>query len=72
MKEKTENQLKKEEKLRSKRTFPIGYTFLLVLIVVVQIGLIFLGIRYQPKPQDVIHQYDVTVTPLPNGSLDIE
>ena len=72
MKEKTENQLKKEEKLRSKRTFPIGYTFLLVFIVVVQIGLIFLGIRYQPKPQDVIHQYNVTVTPLPNGSLDIE
>lgn len=72
MKEKTENQLKKEEKLRAKRTFPVGYTILLVVIVIVQTGLIFLGIRYQPKPQDVIHQYHVTVQPLDDGSLDIE
>ena len=72
MKEKTEKQLKKEEKLRAKRTFPVGYTILLVVIVLVQIGLILLGIRYQPKPQDVIHQYNVTVQALDDGSLDIE
>ena len=72
MKEKTEKQLMKEEKLRAKRTFPIGYTILLVVIVMAQIGLIFLGVRYQPKPQDVIHQYNVTVQPLNDGSLDIE
>ena len=72
MKEKTENQLKKEEKLRAKRTFPVGNTILLVVIVAVQIGLIALGICYQPKPQDVIHQYNVTAQPLEDGSLDIE
>ena len=72
MKEKTEKQLKKEEKLRDKRTFPVGYTILLMVIIAVQIGLIFLGIRYQPKPQDVIHRYNVTVQPLDDGSLDIE
>ena len=72
MKEKTEKQLKKEEKLKAKRTFPVWYTILLVVIVAVQIGLIVLGIRYQPKPQDLIHQYHVTVQPLADGSLDIE
>ncbi len=71
MKEKSQIQLKKEEKLRAKRTFPVGNTILLVLIIAVQVGLIFLGIRYQPKPQDVIHQYHVTVQPLDDGSLDI-
>ena len=72
MKEKTQKQLKKERKLKAERTFPVGYTILLVVIVMVQIGLIFLGVRYQPKPQDVIHQYNVTVQPLDDGSLDIE
>ena len=72
MTEKTENQIKKEEKLKEKRTFPVGYTVLLVVIVLAQIGLVFLGIAYQPKPQDVIHQYNVTVQPLDDGSLDIE
>jgi len=61
-----------EEEIRSNRTFPIGYTVLLVLIIAVQIGLIALGICYQPKPQDIIHQYLVTVEPLDDGSLDIE
>lgn len=64
---------KYEEKyIRSKRTFPKGYTVLLAIIVAVQIGLIVFGICYQPKPQDVIRQYDVTVQPLDDGSLDIE
>ena len=63
MTEKTENQIKKEEKLKEKRTFPVGYTVLLVVIVLAQIGLVFLGIAYQPKPQDVIRQYNVFVEP---------
>lgn len=72
MKVMTENQRKKAEKRKRRRTFPVWNTFLLVVILLVQIGLIFLGIRYQPKPQDVIHQYNVTVQPLADGSLDIE
>jgi len=72
MKEMTKKQLKKMEKLKAERTFPVGYTVLLAVIVIVQISLIVLGIRYQPKPQDVIHRYNVTVQPLEDGSLDIE
>ena len=71
MTEKTENQIKKEEKLKEKRTFPVGYTVLLVVIVLAQIGLVFLGIAYQPKPQDVIRQYNVFVEPRNDGTLDI-
>ena len=51
-----------EEEIRSNRTIPAKNTVILVIIVAIQIGLILLGICYQPKPQDVIHQYDVTVT----------
>ena len=61
-----------EEEIRSNRTFPTRNTVLLAIIIAVQIGLIILGICYQPKPQDVIHQYNVTVHPLDDGSLDIE
>lgn len=61
-----------EEYTRSHRTFPKGNTILLAVIIAVQIGLIVLGILQEPKPQDVIHQYNVTVEPLKDGSLDIE
>ena len=53
------------------RTFPTGSTVLLVLIVLAQIALVIFGFSYQPKPQDVIHQYHVNVTPLDDGTLDI-
>ena len=58
--------------IRANRKFPTGSTVLLVIIIAAQIGLIVLGICYQPKPQDLIRQYDVTVCPLDDGSLDIE
>lgn len=58
--------------IKSNRTFPTGNTVLLVIIIAIQIGLIILGCAYQPKPQDVIHQYNVTVDPQEDGSLDIE
>ena len=60
-----------EEEIRTHRKFPTGNTVWLIIIVAVQVGLILLGVFYQPKPQDVIHQYDVTVQPLTDGSLDI-
>lgn len=71
MKKKTENQMKREKKLKAERTFPVGHTLLLVLLVLVQIGLVFAGVVYDPQPQDRIRQYDVTVQPLADGSLDI-
>ena len=65
------NEKYEEKYIKANRTFPIGYTVLLVVILAVQIGLILFGILYQPKPQDVIHRYEVTVQPLEDGSLDI-
>ena len=61
-----------EADIRANRTFPKGNTVLLIIVIAVQIGLVLFGILYQPKPQDVIRQYDVTVRPLSDGSLDIE
>lgn len=61
-----------EAYIKANRKFPTKNTVWLAVIVAVQIGLILLGICYQPKPQDVIHQYNVTVQPLDDGSLDIE
>ena len=60
------------EYIESNRTFPISKTILLLLIIALQIGLIYFSFSYKPKPQDLIHQYNVTVTPLDDGSLDIE
>lgn len=61
-----------EEEIRSNRTFPTANTILLVIILAVQIGLIILGVLFESKPLDVIRQYNVTVQPLSDGSLDIE
>ena len=71
MMEMSENQQKKAEKRKSKRSFPVGYTILLAVILAVQVGLVILGICVEPHAKDVIHQYDVTVQPLEDGSLDI-
>ena len=61
-----------EKYIKSQRSFPVGATILLVLVLAVQITLVTVGIVFQPKPQDLIHQYDVIVEPLGDGSLDIE
>ena len=64
---------KYEEKyIKANRTFPTANTVLLVIVVCIQIGLILLAICYQPTPQDLIHEYQVTVESLEDGSLDIE
>lgn len=61
-----------EEYIKSNRRFPTEDTILLVIIIAVQICLVIFGLSYQPKPQDVIHQYNVTVDPQEDGTLDIE
>ena len=71
MREKTDKQLKREAKVKENRTFPVGHTLLLVLILLVQAGLIVWGVLYDPQPKDVIRQYDVTVQPREDGTLDI-
>ena len=64
---------KYEEKyIKANRTFPVGNTIWLVLLVIVQIIAVVFAVVYEPKPQDRIRSYSVTVEPRENGSLDIE
>lgn len=63
---------KYEEKyIKANRTFPTGKTALLVVILAIQIGIIAAAFCFDPKPQDIIREYDVTVQAREDGSLDI-
>lgn len=63
---------KYEEKyIKANRTFPKGMVALMMLVLVIQVGIIVLACSYDPKPQDVIREYDVTVMAKEDGSLDI-
>ncbi len=61
-----------EEYIKANRTFPVWKSVLLVVILIGQITMITAACLYKPKPQDVIHEYEVTVHTLPDGTLDIE
>lgn len=60
-----------EEYVKKHRSFPVAYTILLVILVLIQIVTLLFGIFYEPTPQDVIESYCVTVTPRDDGTLDI-
>ena len=60
------------ETVEKKRKFPVLSTFLLLLLLALQIFLVICAFRYQPEPQDVIEDYTVTVRPSVDGSLDVE
>lgn len=63
---------KYEEKyIKANRTFPVSKTVLLAVILLIQIGITFAAFQFQPQPQDIIRQYDVTVEAQEDGSLDI-
>ena len=59
------------ETIRRKRKFPVSNTVGLVFCLIVQAVLVLVAIFFQPTPQDRIDEYNVTVTPLSDGSLDI-
>lgn len=60
------------EYIRKHRTFPVFKTFLLVLCVIAQVVLVCIAIFVEPPaPQDRIDEYNVTVEPREDGSLDI-
>ena len=52
-----------EEYVKKTRTFPRGKAALLTFCIIVQVLLILFAALYQPKPQDVIKEYCVEVTP---------
>lgn len=60
-----------EKYIKENRTFPLSKTILLVVILVIQIGILAAAFHFEPKPQDIIRQYDVTVSAREDGSLDI-
>ena len=71
MKKKIDKNNYSEEYVKKHRTFPVRNTIILVICIAVQI---FIGVSasvYEPKPQDIIEEYNVTVVPQTNGTLDI-
>ena len=60
------------EYVKKTRTFPLSKTIFLALCIIAQIACILFTVSYNPQPQDVIKNYNVTVKPKSNGSLDIE
>lgn len=61
-----------KETIREKRSFPVGGAIGIGVIVVVQIVLIVFAVLYTPKPQDVIREYEIVVTPQENGALVLD
>lgn len=61
-----------EEYVKKHRTFPAANTVWLVILILLQIALVAFAVLYEPKPQDVIKEYTVTVEPRKDGKLDIE
>lgn len=60
-----------EEYTKANRKFPIGRAILLAVAFVIQIILIVAVALFDPQPQDVIRQYDVTVEAREDGTLDV-
>lgn len=61
-----------EENIKKKRKFPKSNTALLVILAILQVLLILFAIFFQPKPQDVISDYVITVSPDEDGGLIME
>ncbi|MBQ9132568.1 MAG: hypothetical protein IJX62_08900 [Clostridia bacterium] len=71
-KKKRHNDPYSEETVKKKRKFPQSNAILLGLCVFLQVLLILFAILFQPQPQDVIREYGLTVTPMEDGSLEME
>ena len=60
-----------DEYIRKHRKFPTLNAILFVLLMMLQISLLVGAFLYDPQPQDVIKEYEITVEPRENGTLDI-
>lgn len=62
-----------EETIKKYRKFPILNSILLFFLVLIQLLLACVAIfGDEPEPQDRIKEYEITVEPCENGTLDIE
>ncbi len=66
------NEVFDEKSIKSKRTFPTGKAIAMVVIILFQVLILLWAFSFEPKPQDEILSYDVTVIPRDDGSLDIQ
>ena len=71
MKKKTDKNDYSELAIKKKRTFPVKNTVILAVCIIIQVAAGLFAFNYEPKPQDVIKEYNVTVEPRANGTLDI-
>ena len=60
-----------EEYIKKHRIFPKGKTILLGVLIALQLLLVLLCVFYDPQPQDIINEYNITVNPLSDGTLDV-
>ena len=68
---KKDKDLFSEEYVNKHRRFPVFYTVLLCVLVVIQLALLCVIVFYRPQPDDVIERYDLEIKPYADGSLDI-
>ncbi|MBR7112094.1 MAG: hypothetical protein IKC75_04145 [Clostridia bacterium] len=68
---KKDKDLFSEEYVKKHRRFPVFYTVLLCVLVVIQLALLCVIVFYRPQPDDVIERYDLEIKPYADGSLDI-
>lgn len=54
------------------RTFPKTSAIIITIAVIAQIVCVFFIAFYEPTPQDIIENYEITVKPYIDGTLDIE
>lgn len=69
-KKQLENDYPREAVLR-KRKLPVWNIVFTVLLVIIEIAAILFACLYDPKPQDVIENYTVSISPRDDGTLDI-
>jgi len=58
--------------IERKRKFPLLSTVALCVLIVVQIVCVLVILLYHPRPQDVIEDYTIYISPREDGSLDIK
>ena len=59
------------ETIRRKRKLPKAQIYLMCILVVLELSAVAAMILFKPTPKDMIRQYDVTVEPCSDGTLNI-
>ena len=71
MKKKKDTNNYSELYIKKNRTFPVKNTVILAICLIAQVAVGVLASKYEPTPQDIIKEYNITVVPQTDGSLDM-